>query len=101
MIVILSVAKDLCTSRQRLGRIPLCTQVVPRRILRNDKSDLFNSQPSLDLFFPLNRIVDVLEGFKVDEAIEFIVLAEFRSDSLFVLPDASQEIVGNAGVKGL
>jgi hypothetical protein len=92
---------DLCAFRPRRSAVPFRTQIAPGRILGNDQRDLPDSQPAFDLFFARDRIADVFKALSIDQAVEFVLFAKFRTDPPFVLPSASDQIVGNTRLEGL
>ena len=79
--------------------VPLLAQVRPRRIDRNDQGNLLDPQPAFDSLLALDRVVDILEAFKIYEAIELIFRGEAGTDPHFVLTHPADEIVGNARVE--
>jgi hypothetical protein len=54
----------------------------------------------LQVFFAGDGVVDVLEAFEVDEALDFVLCGEGFRSSIAMLANASAEIVGDAYVEG-
>ena len=79
--------------------IPTLSQIQPLMIPRFDQGDLLGSQPTLDLFFPQNRIFHIFEFFDMDKFMESISLCKPLYLSLFVLPCPPDDIMGHSRVK--
>ena len=82
-----------------MSLIPLLAEISPCRVHRDDESNLPDSQPAFDLLFALDCVVNILEAFKVCEAIDFVFRGEAGSSAHFVLSHSTDEIVCNARIK--
>src|SRR5271157_4864806 len=91
-----SLETELSGSHRRLELVPfvpLQAQVPPRRIDRDDQSDLLDPQPSLNSLFALDRVVDVLEALEIYQPIESVLRGEARaSPELMLVHPADQAI---------
>jgi hypothetical protein len=68
--------------RLKLGAlIPLLTQVLPLWIDRNDQCNLLNPQQTFNLLLALNRVTDILEALKVNQAVELVLRCETGANS--------------------
>ena len=81
--------------------VPPLTQVVPRRIHRNNQLHLLNPQPAFDPLLAVNRVAHIVKTFVVNESINLVALAEFRSVRKLVFPNPPVKIIGNSDVKRL
>ena len=66
--------------------VPSLTKIAPRRVHRNDKLNLLNPQQSFELLFPVDGLDYLVKTLVVDEAVDFVAGAEFRTVALFVQP---------------
>ena len=57
------------------------SRVDPSWIQRLDQCDILFAPPVLELVFTANRVVDVMEAFKVDEAIDLVLCGKSRRKS--------------------
>jgi hypothetical protein len=80
--------------------IPLCAQVFPLGIHRDDQRDFLDSQPSLDLLFALDGVAYVVKAFEVRQAVDLIFRGEAGAGSAFLFLRSAYETVCNSGVKG-
>jgi hypothetical protein len=109
-LVILSEAKDLCTSPaaqmhrslaaknaaqdekggstwlELRGLVPLLAKVPPCRIYRHDKRNLLDTQPALDSLFALDRVANVFEAFEVHQTVDFVFRGETGACTSFMFP---------------
>jgi hypothetical protein len=84
-----------------MPRVPPHTQIAPRRIHRNNQLNLPNPEPPFDPFLAVNRIAHIVETLVVNESIDLVPLAKFRSIPQLVFPNPSAEVIRNAGVERL
>src|SRR5271166_2703904 len=80
---------------------PLHTQILPGWVDRYDEGDFPNAQPALDSFFALNGIANVLESFKIHQAIKFVLRSKAGADPHFVLAHPANEVASDSRVKRL
>jgi len=92
-LVILSEAKDLLSVEPRRA------QILPSRIFLLNQRNFLLPQPTFDSFFSGYGIVHVLEGFIVNETMNFVIASKPRMDVILVLPCASIDVIGDACVK--
>ena len=92
-LVILSEAKDLLSVEPRRA------QVLPSRIFLLNQRNFLLPQPTFDGFFSGYGIVHILEGFIVNETMNFVIASKPWMDVILVLPCASIDVVGDACVK--
>src|SRR5882762_10366886 len=81
--------------------VPSVTQVVPRRIHRNNQLHLLNPQPAFDPLLAVNRVAHIVKALVINESINLVALAEFRTVPKLVFPNSPVKIIGNSDVKGL
>src|SRR6202795_5028993 len=81
--------------------VPSLTQIVPSRIHRNNQLHLLNPEPSIEPLLAVNRVAHIVKTLVVNESINLVALAEFRSVPKLVFPNAPVKIIGNSDVKGL
>src|SRR5882762_6714568 len=81
--------------------VPSVTQVVPRRIHRNNQLHLLNPQPAFDPLLAVNRVAHIVKALVINESINLVALAEFRTVPKLVFPNPPVKIIGNSDVKGL
>ena len=81
--------------------IPPLTQITPRGIHRDNQLDLLDPKPAFDSLLLVNRLAHIIKTFVVNEAINLVALAEFRSVPKLVFPNAAGKIICNPNVKRL
>jgi hypothetical protein len=84
-------AKDLCICTLRLIPVPkkpALAQVLPFRVHGHDQCNLLNSQPTFNLFFPRNRIVNITETLKVDKTVDLVARSKTAVRTVLVLEDS-------------
>ena len=81
--------------------VPLLTQIAPRRIHRNNQLNLLIPEPPLDPLLAVNRVAHIIEAFVINQPIDLVPLAEFRSIPKLVFPNPPAEVIRNAGVERL
>jgi hypothetical protein len=83
---------------------PLATKhqgidIFPSGVLLFNQRNLTLAQPALQLLFSCNGIVDVLEAFKVDEAVNFVLFCEAIVYSITVLFYAKEQSIRDADIE--
>lgn len=74
-------------------------EVVPAGIGGKDQPHLPPSRPMLDIVLALDGTPNVAMGFEIDQAFEAVPLCEALHYPFPVLPDATGEVAGYAGVE--
>ena len=75
-------------------------EVEPGWVLRDDEGDLLYAEPAFDLFFTGDGLLDELEAFEVDEAVNFVAGSEgLWVGCGLVFADADFKVAGYAGVE--
>jgi hypothetical protein len=64
-----------------------------------NQRNLTLAQPTLQLLFSSNGIVDVLEAFKVDKAVNLVLLCKAIVDSVAMLLYAKEQLTGDTDVE--
>jgi hypothetical protein len=71
----------------------------PRRVRLLDKPDLLSASPMLDLFFTLDRVVDVSITLIPNETMASVISRETRHFGFPMFLRASQHTVGDSDIK--
>jgi hypothetical protein len=92
----------LCTLRRvEMPFIPSLTQIAPRSIHRNNQLNFLNPKPAFNSLLPVDCIAHIIKTFVVNESINPVAFAKYRSVSKLVFPNPSAKVVCNADVKRL
>ena len=78
--------------------VPSVAEVAPGGIYGDNERDLLDSEPAFDPFLTIDGRADITEPLEVDETVKFVAGCKFRAGAFLVLPDASVQAVGDAGV---
>jgi hypothetical protein len=93
--------KDLCGFwLVEMPFVPSLTQIVPRWIHRNNQLHLLNPQPAFDPL-AVNRVAHIVKTFVVNESINLVALAEFRSVPALMFPNPAAKVIGDSDVERL
>ena len=84
--------------KRRLTIQPL-VEIVPSGIVPLDQVDLPPPVPFLESLLAMNGVLDVLEPFRMDEAVNAVSFGEPGGDAFTVLEDAARQVGGDADVK--
>jgi len=77
----------------------LYSQVLPRGIVLFDQADFLFTAPGFDFFFASDGILNVAEGFEVDEAENPVASGEAWNETLAMFDHSAFEVVCYAGVE--
>jgi hypothetical protein len=75
-------------------------EVFPGWIGGFDEGDLLLPGEVLQVFFARDGVVDVLEAFVVDEAVDFVFCGESIGFAIAVLAKTDEQMVGDSDVEG-
>ena len=81
--------------------VPPVTQIAPSRIYRDNQLNLLDPEPAFDPLLAVNRVAHVVKTLVINESINLVPLAEFRSVSKLVFLNASAKVVRNPNVERL
>ena len=74
------------------------SQIGPVWIGFRYQSNFLAAQPSFQLFFSGDCVVDVAKEFEVDERVEAITRGKARDEFLLVFPYATLDVIGDTDV---
>ena len=77
-----------------------CCEVDPGWVYSGDQRELFSPCEVLEIFLAGDCVVDVLETFDIDEAMDAVAPGETVVFAFTVLGDAAGEVAGDADVEG-
>jgi hypothetical protein len=81
--------------------VPPFTQIAPRSIHRNNQLNFLTPKPAFDAFLALNRVAHIVKTLVVNQPIDPVAFAKYRSVSKLVFPDTPPKIICNSNVKCL
>jgi hypothetical protein len=81
--------------------VPPLTKIAPRGIHRHNQLHFPNPEPPLNPLLAVNRIAYVVEGLVVNQPVNLVPLAEFRSVPKLVFPNPPAKVIGNPDVERL
>jgi hypothetical protein len=90
---------DGCGGPKRWLTIQSVVEIIPIGIIPLDQVDLPAPVPFLEPLLAMNSVLNVLEPFGVDEAVNAVSFSELRADAFTVLEDAARQVGGDADVK--
>jgi hypothetical protein len=82
-----------------MSNIPFCSQVFPRRISLRDQPFFLSSVPALQLLLPVNRLVNIVERFVINQTVALILPRETFNQLVLVLEDAPVKIIRHPDVQ--
>jgi hypothetical protein len=86
-------------SRERHLPSPLLCQMFPARVARLDQYNLLLSSPALELFFPSDRIENLIKCFVVHQSLAMVLPRKAIDLTRFVLPYPPFDVVCDADIQ--